>query len=248
MNKSLTPTAHGELHLPGQLQKWQQMHLLSNLETISHSLWERPHLEGSWMWLGPNHWNQPVELHLLLQSVVTITSDVPCSLRPHFMCFKLWDSHPSAAHSPTELSVGGLPWPSMREQGKSEYPRDSAAVLNSASSSSIFTFSLPSACPSAAPGVRRCPQGRSSLTCWYNHHLFLRFLTQGKSCGLERVRCYPLVTAEQVILLKPGACCHFPGWKLPWQGAGADVAFVSAGETPSSRQAASQPNQDASWT
>lgn len=65
--------------LPGKLQKWQQMSLLSNLETISHILWEWPHLEGSWMSFGPNHWNQLVELHLLFQPVVTLASAVPCS-------------------------------------------------------------------------------------------------------------------------------------------------------------------------
>lgn len=89
------------------------MSLLSDLETISYILWEWRHLDGPWMCLGPNHWNQLAELHLLLQSVATLVSNVPCSLWPQFMCFKLQD--PLAAHSPTELSVGGrgLPQPSM---------------------------------------------------------------------------------------------------------------------------------------
>ena len=68
--------------------------LLSNLETISHILWEWPHLEGLWMWLGTNHWNQLVELHLpspISCYDCTIASDVPCSLWPHFMCFTLQD-------------------------------------------------------------------------------------------------------------------------------------------------------------
>lgn len=106
------------------------------------------------------------------------------------------------------------------------------------------SFSLPYACPSAVPGVSRCPQGRTSLTCWYipHQHHFLRFLKQGKSCGFERERHYSLVTAEQVFLLKPGVCCCFPGWKLPLHGAGADMAVASTGEAPPSRQGASQPN------
>lgn len=71
---------------------------------------------------------------------------------------------------------------------------------------------------------------------------FLEVLTQGRSCGLERERCYPLVTAEQVILLKPGVCCCSAGWKLPLLGAGADVPVASTGEIPSIRQGANQPN------
>lgn len=82
--------------------------LLFNLETVSYILWEWCHLDGPCMCLSTNHWNQLVELQ-----VGTLVSDVPCSLWPHFMCFTLQD--PPAAHSPTELSVGGrgLPQPVM---------------------------------------------------------------------------------------------------------------------------------------
>lgn len=149
--------------------------------------------------------------------------------------------HPSAAHSPTELSVGeGLLEPSMRQQGEGKYPRDSAAVLDPDSCSRIFIFSfllLALCLPSAAPGVSR----------YIPQQFCFKVLTQDKACGLERERYCPLVTAEQVILFKPGACSHFPGWKLPLQSAGADAAVTSTGETPFSKQGARQPNENESW-
>lgn len=143
--------------------------LLSNLEATSYILWEQHHLDGPCMCLGPNHWNRLVELQ-----VGTLISDVPCSLWPHFMCFKLQDL--PAARSPTELSVGegGLHSQSWY-QGKGEYPRDSADVLNSAISSWIFSiFFLLALC--------------LPLSIWYipHEHLSLRLLTQSESCGFER--------------------------------------------------------------
>lgn len=105
-----------------------------------------------------------------------------------------------------------------------------------------FHLLLPSPCLLPAPQMRLQSAGAPRAGHLWHQHLFLRILTQGKSCGLERERWYPLVTAEQAILLKPGPCCCFPGWKMPWQGSGVDVAVASTGETPSSRQGASQSN------
>lgn len=150
------------------------MSLLSNLETISYVLWERPYLEGPWMCLGPNHWNQLAELHLLLQSVATLVPDVPCSLWPHFMCFKIQD--PPAAHSPTELSVGGrgLPQPSMiaRERWISQ------RLYWCAEFSQLFLnfLRLLSPCPLPAPQHLVHPTQAPLLGAF----------TQSKSCGFER--------------------------------------------------------------
>lgn len=248
MNKSLTPTAHREPHLPGKLQKWQQMPLLSNLKTISHILWEWPHLEGP-LWLGPNHWNQLVELHLLLQSVFTLASDVPCSLQPHFICFQLQD--PSPLRCPLTHWAQCRRRTSRAKHGRARERWISQRLCCCAEFSQLFLnfyLLLPSSCPLPAPhqhlesaGAPRAGHLRYAGTSPTSTFSW-GFLTQGKSCGLERERCYPLVTAKQVILLKPGACCHFPGWKLPLQDAGTDVAAASAGETPSSRQDASQRN------
>lgn len=86
------------------------MSLLSNLKSISYILWEQPRLDGPWMCLGPSHQIQLVEIHLLLQSVATLVSDVPCG---HISCASnlrilLLPTHPLS-------SVGGrgLPQPSM---------------------------------------------------------------------------------------------------------------------------------------
>lgn len=167
----------------------------------------------------------------------------PCAPSPRIL-------HPSAAHSPRELSIGeGLPG-EVRETGKGKYPWDSAAVLYLASPSWIFTLSslllilsclsLSSVWSQRAPSAAHLCKDSvypASPFCW---DFF--FLRQSKARGLEGERHNLSVTAEQVILLKPGTRSHFPGWKLPLHSAGFDMAVTGTGEMPSTRQGVSQSN------
>lgn len=173
MNESLTPYSSLQT-----LPSWKALEVVENACFVwfGNILWEWPHLEGNWMWFGPNHWNHLLEFYFAS----------PINFYPCLCCALVVTIHvlqPSGSFlSPNDLSTGGrLPGLSVRESGKGEYLQDCCC----AGFGQLFMnfhppFSLPSpAYPLLLHGANRFPQCRIPLKRWcISCHLFsLIFLT-----------------------------------------------------------------------